>query len=257
MSANKYAVLLTMSVLSAYLYLQIPALKHYYLQAFALASALYLLFQKRQRGRFSLVLPENNSANLALLSFAVLLLVGASGALSSVFFAVTFIYLFFLALSVPLFVALLITLEVMAFYFSMSIALQSSLALPMTAWSNLVAIPVVMMFYLFARAQYEKAYQNSLLMKAESRELLRARSDDEAVNEFVTSLINKRLPMLEFLLSFPAQNKTAIDSEIVVLKRDLNVLLRQIEQSQQSTTDSQSPLDTLVAEAEKEAHEKT
>jgi hypothetical protein len=94
-------------------------------------------------------------------------------------------------------------------------------------------------------------------MKAESQELLRARSDDEAVNEFVTSLINKRLPMLEFLLSFPAQNKTAIDSEIVVLKRDLNVLLRQIEQSQQSTTNSQSLLDTLVAEAEKEAHEKT
>lgn len=257
MSANKYAVLLTMSVLSAYLYLQIPALKHYYLQAFALVSALYLVVQKRQRGRLYLLLPETNSANVALLSFAVLLLVGASGALSSVFFAVTFIYLFFLALSAPLLVALLTTLEVMAFYFSISIALASNLQLPLGAWSNLAAIPLVMVFYLFARAQYEKAYHNSLLMKAESRELLRARSDDAAVNEFVASLINKRLPMLEFLLSFPAQNKPALDSEIVVLKRDLNVLLRQIERNQQPIPDAESPLDTLVAEAEREAHEKS
>ncbi len=229
MNENKQAILLTMSVLAAYLYLQVPFLHYYSLQTFALVSVIYLLLQKRQRGRFSLILPEGATFNLALLNFAFLLLTGASGSLASSFFAITFIQLFFLALNLPTRAALLIALEVIVFHFSVSIAARSDFVLTVAEWSNLAALPVVMLFYVFAKLQYEKAYQNSLLLGAETRELLRAKSDDQAVAEFVSSLINRRLPMLEFLLSFPAKNQVAIESEMQVLKRDLNLLLRQIE----------------------------
>lgn len=234
MPAIKYAVLLTMTVFGAYLYLQVPWLSRYALQAFALVSAFYLILQKRQRGRFYLILPENSSANLALLNFAFLLLTGASGSLNSPFFALTFIQLFFLALAAPNKIALLTALEVAVFHFSLSIAVSSEFRLTMAEISNLLALPVVMVFYLFAKNQYERVYRNSLLADAEARELIRAKSDDVAVAEFVSSLINRRLPMLEFLLSFPEKNKTAIEGEVKILKQDLNLLVKQIDQKEKT-----------------------
>jgi hypothetical protein len=228
MPAIKHAVLLTMSVLGAYLYLQVPVLKHYSLQAFALISVFYLILQKKQRGRIYLILPENSSANLALINFAFLLLTGASGSLASPFFAITFVELFFLALAAPAATSLLVALEIVVFHFSLSIAMSNNFVLSMGALSNLIALPVVMIFYLFAKDQYQKAYCNSLLIDAETRELNKAQSDDRAVAEFISSLLNRRLPMLEFLLSFPEKNKEAINSEVKILKRDLNVLTRSI-----------------------------
>ena len=261
MSAIKHAVLLTMSVLAAYLYLQIPFLKHYFLQVFAFISALYLILQKKQRGGVFLILPENSSANLALINFAFLLFTGASGSLASPFFAITFIELFFIALTVPAKTSLLLALEIMVFHFSLSIASSANFILSVAELSNLIALPIVTIFYLFAKNQYEKAYSNRLLVDAQARELNRARRDDQAVADFVTSLINRRLPMLEFLLSFPEKNKTAINSEIQVLKQDLNLLIRQIDkkssqkvkknESNEETQDQK--MEVLIQEVENES----
>jgi len=237
MPAVKHAILLTMSVLGAYLYLQVPVLKHYSLQMFALISVFYLIIQKKQRGKIYLILPENSSANLALINFAFLLLTGTSGSLASPFFAITFIELFFLALAAPTKTSLLVALEVMVFHFSLSIAVSSNFALSTAELSNLLALPLVMIFYLFAKDQYQKAYHNSLIVDAEARELNKAQSDDVAVAEFISSLINRRLPMLEFLLSFPDKNKTAIDGEVKILKRDLNALTRRINEKNQEDED--------------------
>lgn len=237
MSVIKHAILLTMSVLGAYLYLQIPALKNYSLQMFALITTFYLIIQKRQRGKIYLILPENSSINLVLINFAFLLLTGASGSLASPFFAVTFIELFFLALAAPIKTSLLVALEIMVFHFSLSIAASSNFILSTAELSNLLALPLVMVFYIFAKDQYQKAYHNSLLIEAEERELNRAKSDDQAVAEFVSSLLNRRLPMLEFLLSFPDKNKPAIEGEIKILKRDLSNLTRLIDKKNQEQED--------------------
>lgn len=260
MPAIKHAILLTMSVLAAYLYLQVPFLKQYSLQVFALISALYLILQKKQRGRFYLILPENASANLAIINFAFLLLTGASGSLASPFFALTFIELFFIALSAPAKTSLLLALEIMVFHFSLSIASSANFILAVSELSNLIALPIVMIFYLFAKNQYEKAYHNHLLADARSRELNKAQCDDQAVDEFVSSLINRRLPMLEFLLSFPEKNKAAVLAEVQVLKQDLNALVRQIEKkNSKKSKDSESEdekqteeIETLIEEVESE-----
>lgn len=248
MSANKYAVLLTMSVLAAYLYLQVPLLRQYSLQVFAGVTVIYLWLQKNQRGHFSLILPESYSINLVLLNFAFLLLIGASGALESPLFAVSLIQLFFLALVAPTKTVLLVVMEIMVFYLSLTVAWTNGLQLSHMAWSNLAVLPVATIFYLFAKVQYDKAYRNSLLMQVETQELLRAKSDDEAVRVFLSSLINRRLPMLEFLLSFPESNRQAIDSEVVVLKRDINLLLRHIDAKHQLS--EQSSLDQLLDQVE-------
>lgn len=253
MSAIKHAILLTMSVLAAYLYLQVPFLKHYSLQVFAFISALYLILQKKQKGRFYLILPENASANLALINFAFLLFTGSSGSLASPFFALTFVELFFIALAAPVKTSLLLVLEIMVFHFSLSIASSTNFVLAVSELSNLIALPIVMVFYLFAKNQYERAYQSNLLIDAQSHELNRVQHDDQAVTEFVSSLINRRLPMLEFLLSFPEKNKASITSEMQVLKRDLSLLISQIDKKNYKKTKKATEMETLVEEAESEA----
>jgi hypothetical protein len=55
--------------------------------------------------------------------------------------------------------------------------------------------------------------------------------------------------MLEFLLSFPEKNQAALNSEIKILKQDLNLLLRQIDQK--NASDSASTLSkTAPSESE-------
>jgi hypothetical protein len=167
--------------------------------------------------------------------------------LASPFFAITFVQLFFLALSAPSKTALLVVLEVMVFHFSLSIGVSDNFVLSTAELSNLLALPLVMVFYLFGKYQYEKAYRNSLLVDAEARELSRAQSDDQAVSHFVSSLLNRRLPMLEFLLSSPLKNKTALDGEIKVLKEDLSVLTRAIDNKNQARD---LKMETLIEEVE-------
>lgn len=250
MSAIKHAVWLTMSAVCAYLYLQVPILKYYSLQVFAAVTVLYLILQKRQKGKIYLILPDNSSFNLALINFAFLLLIGFSGSLASPFFAITFIELFFIALTAEARVAILMVLEIMVFHFSVSIAASQNLVLSTAELSNLIALPLVTIFYLFGRSQYEKAYHNALLVDAEAKELNKAKSDDQVVAEFINSLLNRRLPMLEFLLSFPDKNKSALDSEMSVLKRDLNLLTREI--SKKEFKDKDPQIEALIEEVETE-----
>lgn len=227
MTALKHAVLLTMSVLATYLFLQVPALKHFALQVFALLAMVYILLQHR-RGPLLESVMQVNSAELALINSAILLLIGSSGSLDSAFFVLTFVQLFFVAMAAQPSVALLMALEIAVFHFSLTAGQRTTLALSMADWTNLAAIPLVMVFYLFAKIQTQRAYYRSFLLDAGERELLKAKSDDQAVDEFVQSLLNKRLPMLEFLLSFPEKNKAQVVAEMKMLKADLNLLLRQI-----------------------------
>lgn len=234
MPAIKHSILLTMSVLAAYLFLQLPGLKTYAPQLFALIAVIYLVLQRRANAGHWLLLPQSASPNLALINLAFLLLVGGSGALASPFYALTFIQLFFLVMAAEQKTALLVALEIMVFHLSLTVAGMQGFALGITAWSNLVVIPLVTLFYLFGKVQFQKAHYRSLLVDAEAQELWKAKSDDQAVAEFVDSLLNKRLPMLEFLLSFPEKNLNQLNAELKVLKGDLNKLLRSIQQKKES-----------------------
>lgn len=244
MPATKQAVLLTMSVLGVYLYLQVPFLREVAVQFFAFLMALYLLLTRWRTRRLN-VWRLSAGWEMVLLNAALLLLVGYSGSLYSPFFVLTFVHLFILSMVSDYKTTLVIVLQMIAFHFSLSIAVSPDLRLSMVALSNLLALPLVTLFYLFAKWQYKKAYYHQLLAKTETRELLRARSDDQAVDEFVEALLNRRLPMLEFLLSFPEKNKAAIVAEVKVLKSDLNLLLRQMGRRRTSTT---SPTSTDLAD---------
>jgi hypothetical protein len=165
------------------------------------------------------------------LNLAFLILIGNTQGLASAFFVLTFIQLFFVALALENRLAILLSLEMFLFYLGLALnryGLILSNNISMTELNNLIAIPLVTVFYLFGKVQYQRLHYHSLLLDSEKQEKLQAQADDQAVALFINNLLDRRLPMLEYLLTFPHKNMVMIHAEIQSLKKDLNNLIKEI-----------------------------
>jgi len=253
MPITKQAIVMTITVVFAYVFLQTAQLAQYSLQFFAVLCLLYWFLQKKQAKHFFYLFNGQASLNVLALNLAFLILIGNTQGLASAFFALTFVQLFFMALALENRLAILLSLELVLFYFGLALnryGLDLSSAISMTEINNLLAIPLVMVFYLFGKVQYQRLHYHSLLLDSEKQEKLRAQADDQAVADFINNLLDRRLPMLEYLLTFPDRNIATIQAEIQFLKEDLNQLLREIDHKgikTQSTTQ-----DKILIEAEAE-----
>ena len=250
MPAIKRAIAMTMTVVFAYVFLQVPPVSKYSLQVFAILFILYWWRQRRRRGKTFYIFAELSSINIFFLNTAFLILIGGSQGLNSPFFALTFIQLFFVALSCEKQLAILLSLELVLFYLGLGLnqyGLALTQTLSMTEISNLLAIPLVMVFYLFGKVQYQRAYYRSLLLDSEKQERLRAQADDLAVAAFVHSLLDRRLPMLEYLLTFPEKNSHVLSAEVQILKQDLNVLIKEIEKKERDLNNVNLSVEDEVA----------
>jgi len=105
-----------------------------------------------------------------------------------------------------------------------------------------------MTFYLFGKVQYQRLHYHSLLLDSEKQEKLKAQADDQAVADFINNLLDRRLPMLDYLLTFPNKNISTIQAEIQLLKVDLNNLLKKINCPEAKNQNSET--DTLLIETE-------
>jgi len=223
---------MTLTVVFAYVFLQTAELAKYSLQLFAILCLLYWFLQKKQGKHFFYLFNEQASINVLALNLAFLILIGNTQGLASAFFALTFVQLFFMALALENRLAILLSLELLLFYFGLALnryGVNFSTVMSMTELNNLLAIPLVMVFYLFGKVQYQRLHYRTLLLDSEKQEKLTAQADDQAVANFINNLLDKRLPMLEYLLTFPNKNIVTINAEIQLLKNDLNTLLREID----------------------------
>jgi hypothetical protein len=232
MPAIKQAIVMTLTVVFAYIFLQTPELSGYSLQFFALLCLAYWWLQKKQGKHFFYLFNEQGSSNILVLNLAFLILIGNTQGLASAFFVLTFIQLFFVALALENRLAILLSLELFLFYLGLALnryGLILSGKISMTELNNLIAIPLVTTFYLFGKVQYQRSHYHSLLLDSEKQEKLKAQADDQAVAVFINNLVDRRLPMLEYLLTFPQKNMVMIHAEMQSLKEDLNNLMRKID----------------------------
>jgi signal transduction histidine kinase len=232
MPAIKQAIVMSLTVVFAYVFLQTPELSGYSLQFFALLCIFYWFLQKKQGKQLFYLFKDQGSSNILILNLAFLILIGNTQGLASAFFALTFIQLFFVALALENRLAILLSIELILFYLGLALnryGLILSNSMSMTELSNLMAIPVVTIFYLFGKVQYQRLHYHSLLLDSEKQEKFKAQANDKAVAVFINNLIDRRLPMLEYLLTFPHKNMVTIHAEMKSLKEDLNRLMREID----------------------------
>lgn len=159
--------LLLLAIGGAYLWLRLPALTPHALQAVAFCAFLYVLlnFAERRSGKVWHLLPQADSALLPLITFTLLLLIGATGNIGSPLYPLTYIHLFFLVMTTTLAPAMIATFGAMWFHLALTLTITPS------SLTHVLVLPIVMAFFLFAKQQHELAIKEKQALAATLEEL--------------------------------------------------------------------------------------
>jgi K+-sensing histidine kinase KdpD len=165
MSARYHALALLLAITLAYLWLQVPILKQYSFQIFSLFVAAFLIMKRFKKAKFWHIMPDMASLEITLITFAFLLLIGATGNTKSLFFPLGYIHLFFLVMASEVPTAIIATVAIMLFHYSVEPSLD------ITTIQSIITLPIMLAIFLFARKQYDEAHLNKAA--AERSEQLR------------------------------------------------------------------------------------
>lgn len=142
--------LLPFAVAVAYFFVKSPLFNQYAIQAVATATLAYFLIKKLSGKKTWHLLPGQNSLQMALVTFSLLLIIGKTGNLASPLYPLTYIHLFFLVMSTNPLSAILTMAAAVLFHFSLTATLD------MAVFAHLITLPIVMLFFMFAKQQHEE-----------------------------------------------------------------------------------------------------
>ena len=249
-------LMLSASIIAAYVWLNIPALAQLSLQAFAGCILLYFILKKINDAKLWELLPKTAVDEMALVSFAFLILIGATDGTTSVFFSLIFVYLFFVSMTMNRWTAIIITLETLLFFYAINPDVTASLNL-----SHLASIPMVMVFFLFAKYQHEQAKAKQTLIEIENNEIYsykvylgKKESELEQAEDktwdwlyffesFLFGFLQPKLDQIIEMSQFP-QNQQAVKGQLTLLRLEiekLKVKIKQLQKNAQQTDQPQSP----------------
>jgi len=238
MSRAAQVILLTLATFLSFAWLNIPELAPYSLQAFAACILAYFFLKKLNKSKLFPVLPKTTADELTLTLFAILLLVGATGLTSSLFFPLIYLYLFFLSISLDAFTAIAISLELILFFY----AQIETFTNPEIA--HLISLPLLQIFFLFARHQYQEAKKHKQLVEIESQELVSfqdALQYEDLWQGYLINFISQFLkPRLEILRKTtitlnPTANQ-ALNNQLNQIQLEIEKLIRYVKQKNQQTS---------------------
>ncbi len=246
MSALAQTLAMLTSVLAAFFWLAIPSLEQYSLQVFALCILLYFVLKKINQANIWEILPSTAVDEMTLTTFGFLILLGATAGTSSIFFPIIYIYLFFVSMTLEIEASIATTLGVILFFYLQNPSLnQQNLA-------HLLSLPLVMIFYLFAKFQYQQAKQQEEVAKQQQQlaqkeqqkansyqvyleeihqELSLAKDNDyQHVNyflQFFEKFLLVKLQQIEQLVLTGTQaNQGAIRGQIMLIKLQVEKILQ-------------------------------
>lgn len=177
----KHTLLLALSIIAVYAWLQVPTLQTYSLQVFAILILLFLGLKRLKNAKAWHILPERTSVEMVILTFAFLLLIGSTGNMDSIFYPLTYIHLFFLVMTTAAGTAIFVTIMVMLFHFGMAPIIE------VRDIAQLINLPIMLLFFLFAKQQYDEVLLEKQLLAEQD-----AASDhlEERIEELEAQLHN-------------------------------------------------------------------
>lgn len=218
MSALLHTLLLLGSIGLAYLWMQIPNLDQYSLQAVALSTILFFVvkyFSRSKPGHSARIIPAFASLEVAILTFTLMLLIGSTGNTESLFYPLTYIHLFFLVLSTYTITAIVTTLGVMLYHYALMPTINTG------DITDLIILPIVLVFFLFAKEEHERGIRERVTIAQEETAIrhleekvhnlttetkrlrLRLRSTDQMKQDLIDFIHNSYLPFLSRTISRP------------------------------------------------------
>jgi hypothetical protein len=222
MSALSHTLAIMLSLGLAYLWLHIPALNNYSLQAFAIGMVAYLIIKKLTKAKVWHLGPSSASLEMPVITFSFLLLIGATGNFNSVFFPLSYIHLFFLVMSAQMSTSLIITSLIMLFHWGMTPDLNQ------LAISNLVSLPLLMIFFLFTKQQYTQVATDQKIFHSEKALIDQINAIDSSINSFFENFLKAKLDYLQELTEHPQENQATLQGQLTLLKIEVEKIIAQL-----------------------------
>lgn len=241
MSALAQLLALSGSIVVAFVWLNVPPLHQFSLPAFGGCILLYFLLKKINDAKIWQLLPTTAVDEMVLVTFAFLILIGATDGASSVFFFLSYVYLFFVSMTIDIWPATVLTLETVLFLYALT---------PDLSWlnfSHLLSLPVVMSFFLFGRFQYQRAKENQNIIEIEHHQLnnyqiyvanqqqqlhhlhQQANITSDYLLIFLENYLQPKITQLQNLINFPA-NINPIKGQLALINLKITALIAQLKQ---------------------------
>ncbi len=215
----KHILALLASIVFAYVWLSLDALRPYSLQIFSLTIAVFFISKRMAKAKLWHIVPEHATLEVTLLTFAFLLLIGATGNLASPFFALSYIHLFFLVLATRPVTAITTTIATALFHFSLASAVG------LESLQTLISLPVLLLIFLFAKAQYDEANTSKAIIASETQTLEATEANRASLEHFLTTFLQPRIQTLTELISSSATTRE-LSTQLSLINSEIEKLLK-------------------------------
>jgi len=220
MSSLLHTIALVTTIVFAYIWLSVDALQPYTLQVFALTVAVFFIAKRLGKAKLWHIAPEHSSLEITLLTFAFLILVGATGNLNSPFFALLYVHLFFLVLSCRPSTAIITTVVTVLFH----LALAGTVTL--AAAQTLISLPILLLIFLFAKNQYDEAQAAQAIIADEAQQLEKIATKEQSLENFLTNFLQPRLETLTTLSTDTTTTKE-LGTQLSLINSEVEKLLQE------------------------------
>lgn len=152
-------------------------------------------------------MPQNHSIELAFISFAITLLIGATGNTASIFYPFSLIHLFLLVMTARQNTAIAATALSMVVHYALEPIVTSHVV------GVLFTLPLMLVFFLFARRQYDDARLQHKIVLAEEQKLEEVLQKELTLESFIRDFLKPKLLILEDLLETAIHRNEPIDTQ--------------------------------------------
>jgi len=221
MSAHLQTLLLALTVAFAYWWLQTPTLAFYSLQVFSLTVVLYFVAKRFSKAKIWHIAPTAQSLEMILASFAFLILVGSTGNKESILFPFTYVHLFFLVFSTQISTSIITGLLLVVFHYALGP--DSNLA----EMSELLTIPIMLVFFLFTKHQYNEVIKEKKIIENEEIALAESLKARTSLTKLIKKFILPKLSQIKEMALHADKNRDAIMGQIIIIQMEVEKFLQE------------------------------
>lgn len=229
MSAHLQTLLLATAIGAVYVWLHTPALSFYSLQAFSLIVILYFAVKRLSNSKFWHIAPTAHSTEMVLVTLAFLLLIGSTGNTNSFLYPLTYIHLFFLVFSTHLSTSLIIGPLLIAFHYAL---ITGSIR---TEIPELITIPLMVIFFLFAKHQYNEVVRERKIIEVDEKALSNSLEKDQRLTRLLTTFVVPKINQIKEMALYADKNRDAIIGQAFILQMEIGKFLDKEREHEETT----------------------
>lgn len=236
MSGLKHTIAVLISIFAAYIWLSIPQLSYYSLQAFALSAfGFFVVKRLSKEAQIWHILPKTHSIEIIFISFAIIILVGSTGNAESIFYPFSYVHLFFLVMTARQSTATVATMATMLTHYALEPVITTS------SIATLITLPLMLVFFLFARRQYDDARLQHKLIAAETNALDDITQKEHSLESFIANFIQPKLTVIQDILETAIHRNETIDpqlmhTQITIVTSESQKILKKIQSTNETDT---------------------